>query len=185
MNIIFLGKPFSGKGTQSKLIGERLNLPAISMGRLLREAYKKNPQENNSWWGTYAQGLNVPTGVKIPLLENELNKIGEGFVLDNFPATMEDLQFLEEYLRKVNKKIDHVFYLKISDETVEERRRIVRGREDDEPTIVQRRLEAEFKHDLQPVLNYFKKQGILEEVGGERSVTEVHQDILGRLGIDS
>ena len=180
-----MGKPFSGKGTQVGLLGGRLGLSTVSMGHLLREAHDKNPQDTNLWWKTVVQGLNVPTAVKRPLVEEKLNQATVGFILDNFPATMDDLQFLEEYLTKTNKKIDRVFYLAISDETVEQRRKIIRGREDDEPMIIRQRLEGEFKGDLQPVLDYFKKQGILEEIDGEKIVQEVHQDIVSHLGIGS
>lgn len=181
MNIIFLGKPFSGKGTQSVLLSERLEIPVFSMGHILRKAHEQDSQGTQWWWEISLQGLNVPTTVKEPLFEKELRQANRGIILDNFPATMDDLEFLEKCLKKTGNKIDKVFFLKVSDETVQKRRQIARGREDDNPMIVAKRLEEEFGRDLQPVLDYFKKQGILAEIDGEKEIEEINQDIQAHL----
>lgn len=182
MRIIILGKPFSGKGTQADLLGKKMNLPTLSMGKILREVHGKDPIGTNTWWEKYtAKGLNVPTEIKFPFLKQILDQSEEGFVLDNFPATLDDLKFLKDYLRESNKKIDHAFYLKVSDQTVEERSRVIRGREDDQPEILHERLEKEFGEDLQPVFDYFKNLEILVEIDGEKSIEDVHQDIMQRL----
>lgn len=180
MNIIFIGPPCSGKGTQTQLLGKKLNLPVFSMGALIREARKNGDPKVIEGFNNYSmKGLHLPIELKFDLLKEKLDKIPDGFILDNFPATKDDLGVFLSYLKEKSKVIDKVFCLNISEEGME-RRVISRGRDDDQLQIILQRRKAQDK-DRIPVIGYFRNQGILEEINSERSIEEVHQEILRRL----
>lgn len=177
MIIVFTGPPFSGKDTQAKMLGGRISLPIFSMGALIREAYdKKDPRGIEGFEKYSMKGLHVPIELKFDLLKDEIEKTSKGFIVDNFPATQEDVDTFEKYLDGKNLKVDHVFYLNITKEEMLERM-THRGRQDDDPEIVLRRRENQDK-DREPVLEYFKKQGLLREIDGSGSIDEIHNQII-------
>lgn len=182
MIIIFIGPPFAGKGTQVELLGKKLNLPVFSMGHLIREAYGAGDQKAIEGFEKYSlKGLHLPISLKFGLLKEKLDKAKSGFILDNFPATQEDLDAFNNYLSEQNLRVDRVFYVFVSvDEMM--RRAGSRGRGDDTPEIITKRREIQ-DTDRISVIEYFRNKGILEEINGERSAEEVHQDIRSRLGI--
>lgn len=194
MIIIFLGPPGAGKGTQAEMLGQKLKLPAISLGHLLREAYERGAPEGKLWWEKYgSHGLNAPIDLKFNILLNRLNEEKSGLILDNFPRTKEDLIALEKYLEEKKEKIDRVFHLTVSDEVVA--RRILQGRKgkerslglvrgDDRSEILAVRIEEGYRKDLAVILDYFRKLNVLEEINGETTREEVHREILDRLGIN-
>ncbi len=182
MNIVFIGPPYAGKGTQVKLLADKLQITACSMGALIRQAYeKKDPRAIEGFENYSLKGKHVPTHLKFPFLEERLNNSSKGFILDNFPATAEDLQVFNRYLRKHHKRIDRVIYLRVSEEEMHKRMQS-RGRKDDNPEIVEARRENQDK-DRIPVLEFYRDAGILEEINGEKNMNEVQKDIAGRLGI--
>ncbi|MEK7559092.1 MAG: nucleoside monophosphate kinase [Patescibacteria group bacterium] len=182
MNIIFIGPPFAGKGTQAESLGKKLEIPVYSMGALIREAYeKRDPRAIEGHENYSLKGKHVPIELKFPFLEEKLNNSPKGFILDNFPATAEDLETFNRYLQTHNLSIDRVIHLWTSREEMGKRRK-VRGREDDNPEIIEARRINQDK-DRIPVLKYYKSKKILEEVNGEKSIEEVQVDILKKLEI--
>ncbi|MBI2613740.1 MAG: nucleoside monophosphate kinase [Candidatus Levybacteria bacterium] len=185
MIIIFIGPPYIGKGTQSKLLGQKLNLPVFSMGALIRQARDEGNQRIAKAFEEYSmKGLHLPIEIKFPLLKERMDKAKSGFILDNFPERQDGLDVFNKYLSENYLSVNKVFLINISDQ---ERlgRMLKKGREgrpDDDPEIVVRRLRVQGEERL-PVINYFKEKGILEEINGERHIEEIHQDILNRLGI--
>lgn len=176
MNIIILGPPGAGKGTQARLLSEKYNIPHLSIGAILRNEFeKKTPLgiEAEKYWGE--KGINVPTRISFPLLENHLKNV-KGFVLDNFPRTRENL----EYLKKSKIKIDFVFHIKISDDEVIKRlkKRAVLGRIDETDELIRKRLNYGYKKDIEQILKFFKKMGILYEINGNESVHKVNKQII-------
>jgi adenylate kinase len=176
MIIIFLGPPYSGKGTQAEILGQKLNLPVFSMGALIREGNKLgNPKAVEGYQNYTVKGLHVPNALKFDLLKEKMDANKTGFVLDNYPAMQEDLDTLNNYLSANNLKIYKVFFVNISVE--EMKKRIVeRGREDDKPEIILVRREGQDKERI-PVLEFFKEKGLLVEINGEGSVEEVQNRI--------
>ncbi len=182
MNLVFIGPPYAGKGTQTDLLSKELNIPFFSMGALIRQAYKKKDPRAIEGFEKYSlEGKHVPIHLKFPFLEERLNTSKEGFILDNFPATEEDLQVFNRYLEKHQKKVDKAIYVKVSKEEMHKRMQS-RGRKDDNPEIVEIRRENQDK-DRIPVIDFYKSQGILEEINGEKDINEVHKEIIDRLGI--
>jgi len=178
--IVFLGPPYSGKGVQAEALGERLQIPVFSMGALIREGYKRGDPKAVEGFRQYSlKGLHLPNSLKFHLLKEKLDQNKNGFILDNYPATQEDLDTFANYLSENSLQINKVFYINI---TVEEmKRRIVeRGRRDDAPEILLARREKQDK-DRIPVLDYFRQKRLLVEISGEGPVGDVQERILKEL----
>ena len=178
MIIIFTGPPLAGKGTQAQLLGERLNIPVISIGKLLREGDKK-AQEGYKQYAM--KGHNLPTDLKFGILREKIDQAKNGYILENFPATKEDLDVFSEYLVDRGLAVNKVFHIQVSEEEIK-KRMSNRGRIDDTEDIVQKRKEIQDR-DRIPVLDYFRQKGIVEEINGEQDVEEVQKEIVSRLGV--
>jgi adenylate kinase len=180
MIIVFIGPPYAGKDTQGKLLSREFgNVPIFSMGHLIREAREKGDETFIKAYDEYAlKGLHLPTEIKFPLLKEKMDQAKEGFILDNFPATENDLSTLNDYLLQTNKKIDAVIYLNISGEETKKRFEIAfRGRKDDHPEIIIARRDIQNK-DRVPVLEFYRNKNLLLEVNGEGDVNAIHEEIL-------
>ena len=176
MILIFLGPPYSGKGTQATILGKKLNLPVFSMGELIREGNRLgNPKAVEGYKNYSMKGLHLPNSLKFDLLKEKLDQNKNGFILDNYPATQEDLDTLLSYLSENNLRVNKVFYVKISVEEMKNRM-VQRGRDDDKPEIVLTRRAVQDKDRL-PVLEYFKNKGMLVEIDGEGPIDAVQAKI--------
>ena len=118
MNLILLGPPGAGKGTQAQKIVERYHIPQISTGDILRASVK----ESTSWGmrakGFMDQGQLVPDEIVIGIIEERLKAkdYDPGFILDGFPRTIPQAEALHPILTKVGKKIDHVINIEVDPE---------------------------------------------------------------------
>lgn len=180
MIIIFLGPPFSGKGIQARLLGERLNLPVFSMGALIREARDRGNKKIAEAFEQYSmRGLHIPIEIKFPLLREKMDKSKEGFILDNFPEREDGLKTLLSYFSKNSLSVNRVFFINVPDEEVIRRRKKKEriGRPDDAPEIIKKRLKVQGRERL-PVINYFRSKGVLVEINGERKENEIHYEIM-------
>ncbi|MBI2189975.1 MAG: nucleoside monophosphate kinase [Candidatus Levybacteria bacterium] len=167
MIIVFIGPPFAGKGTQVSLLGKKLGLPVFSMGAIIREEYKAgNPKAIEGFEKYSMKGFHLPIELKFDLLKERLEKAPNGFILDHFPATQEDLDAFNKYLDSKGFHTDRAFYLFVSEDEMK-KRIITRERADDNPEIIMKRREIQDK-DRIPVVTYFRDKGILEEVDGSR-----------------
>lgn len=175
MNIVFTGPPLAGKGTQATLLGQKLNTPVFSIGALLRDNVKDGYRQ-------YAmKGHNLPAELKFDLLKEKLDTAKDGFILENFPATEDDLKVFLTYLAEHGLRIDKVFNITISDQEARKRMQ-QRGRIDDTQDIVEKRRDIQGK-DREPVLEYFRKLGVLVNIDGEGLVEDVHKRIVEKLSI--
>lgn len=192
MHIVFYGPEGSGKGTQSKLLAEKINLPVLVSGDLVREMAKNDKGLiGDICRESLHAGKYVPDSVMYVLWKRRLKMpdAQKGWIMDGFPRNLEQAKFLVDKIDKYGYKIDKVFYLKISPEE-SFKRLIKRGRKlhagnnelHDSPERIKQRLEI-YKKGETEVLNYFKSLGVLEEIDGERGIEEIHQDILKRLSI--
>lgn len=123
MNILIMGLPGSGKGTQSDLIVEKYNIKHLSTGNLFRKEIQQKTslgEELNSYIST---GNLVPDELTIRLLKEEINKpeYNNGFLLDGFPRTLNQAIELDKMLSEKEIKIDHILYLDIDEEVIVER----------------------------------------------------------------
>ena len=111
----------------------------------------------------------------------------KGWVMDGFPRNAAQAQFLFDKVKDYDYTVDKALYLKIRPEETLRRLQLRHreqfagaGKNHDDPDLIKSRL-AEFAKGQEPLLAFLKEQGVLEEVDGERSVEEIHQDILARL----
>lgn len=180
MIVVFIGPPYAGKDTQGKLLSHKFgNMPILSMGGLIREALERGNETFIKAYEEYSlKGLHLPTAVKFPLLKEKMDQARGGFILDNFPATEDDLTMFNNYLFSTSKKVNRVIYLYISKEEMKKRfKNAFRGRKDDDPDIVDARRKIQ-DQDRIPVLKYYKSHNQLCEINGEGDINKIHQEIL-------
>lgn len=110
MNVIFLGSPGSGKGTQSSLLKERLGVVAISSGQMLREAARSQTDLGKKAESYISVGRLVPDNMMIKIMQERLNRedCKKGFILDGFPRTLNQASALSVFLSSQKKKVDAV-----------------------------------------------------------------------------
>ncbi|MGE5041537.1 MAG: adenylate kinase family protein [Candidatus Levyibacteriota bacterium] len=183
---VLIGPPLSGKETQGELLESSLGgIPRFSMGHLIREARLEDPIFEKAYADYSMQGKHLPNDLKFPLLVRKMDEaLEKGFILDNFPATMEDIEYLEKYLEGKDLKLAAVVLLTVSEDEMRKRFEIAkerRGRADDTYENVQDRREIQ-DNDRQPVIEYYRRKGMLREINGESSIEEVHQKILNAIG---
>ena len=163
MKIIILGPTGTGKGTQAKLIAKLLKLNHIEIGKEFRKIanYDKYIKE------LISKGKLVPDNITLKLVKN-LIKNNKNFILDGFPRDLNQTKSFKE-------KIDLVLYLKTSKKNLI-KRLLLRKRFDDTKKNIEERYEIFLKRTL-PVINYYKKGGILKVIDGNPSIKNVSKEI--------
>ena len=199
MKIIFLGAPGAGKGTQAEIVSERLGIPTISTGAIIREAIKTGTEMGLAARKFTENGQLVPDEVVIGIIKERLveDDCKNGFILDGFPRTIPQAEALDEMGIVIDKVID----IEVADDVIINRlsgRRVcekcgrpyhteslkpkVEGicddctgaliqRKDDHPDTVKARLDIYHK-ETEPLKGYYEKQGKLFVVEGASSVEE-------------
>lgn len=210
MKIIFFGAPGAGKGTQAEIVSEKLSIPAVSTGAIIREAIKNGTDMGKSAKSYIEQGALVPDEVVIGIIKDRLAEkdCENGFILDGFPRTVPQA----EALSAMGVAIDVVLNIEVADERIVTRmsgRRTcpacgasyhivykptkVEGvcdkcgstltiRKDDDPAVVTSRLETYHK-ETEPLKEYYEKQGILKTVEGQEELADTTALTLAALGI--
>jgi len=123
MNLILLGPPGSGKGTQAKLIVEKYGIPQISTGDMLREAVAKGTELGKKAKEYMDAGKLVPDEVVIGIVKERLKQsdCDKGFILDGFPRTIAQAEALDKMLDELGKNIDAVINIQVPEEEVVKR----------------------------------------------------------------
>ena len=123
MNLILLGAPGAGKGTQAEVISETLKIPTISTGNMIREALKSGTEMGRKAKEYVDAGKLVPDEVVIGIIKERLAQpdCADGFILDGFPRTIHQADLLGEALRELNNPLDRVIYFKVDDELLLQR----------------------------------------------------------------
>ena len=210
MKIIFLGAPGAGKGTQAELVSERLGIPTISTGAIIREAIKNGTEMGVLAKKFIEQGALVPDDVVIGIVKERLaqSDCANGFILDGFPRTVPQAEALDQ----MGVKLDKVLSLEVSDEVIVDRmsgRRVcpacgktyhvvsnpsAKGdsceacgtaltiRKDDAPEVVRSRLEI-YHSTTEPLKDYYREKGMLCTVDGADDVEETTRRTFEALGI--
>jgi len=123
MNIVLMGPPGAGKGTQAKRIAHKYNIPHISTGDMLREAVAAGNDLGLKVGEIMEKGLLVPDTLMIGLVKERLSRgdARNGFILDGFPRTVEQAGALDEMLEELDRKVDVVLLVNSSEEVVVDR----------------------------------------------------------------
>lgn len=210
MRLILLGAPGAGKGTQAQMLAEKLNIPTISTGNILREAIKNGTETGLKAKGFMDQGMLVPDDVIIDIVRERLAEpdCASGYILDGMPRTIPQA----EALMNNGVEIDRVISIEIADEVIEPRmtgRRVCGAcgasyhitanppkaegicnvcsgalsiRKDDTPETVRHRL-AVYHAQTEPLKDFYAKLNKLQLVEGNQPIESVCLDILAALGV--
>ena len=205
LNIVFLGPPGAGKGTQAKIVCEKLGIPQISTGDMLRSAIANKTETGLKAKEYMDKGQLVPDAVVIDIVKERLTMedCQKGYILDGFPRTVEQAQALGTFA-----KIDAAINLDVADEVLVARlsgRRVcplcgapyhvdrLNGekvckvdatpliqRDDDKAETVLNRLQV-YHQKTAPLIDYYTGEGILKNVPGSGSLEEISAEILKTL----
>jgi len=182
MHLVFFGPPGAGKGTQAQKIVESFGIPQISTGEILRAAVTKGTPLGKEAGPLMAAGKLVPDELVIGIVEERLKEpdCSKGFLLDGFPRTIPQAEALTRALEKLGKKIEHVVSLEVPDSAIHERMK-GRGRADDSPETVQKRLDV-FRQQTSPLKAHYEKLGLLRTVDGVGALEEIAARIRKSIG---
>lgn len=189
MRIVFLGPPGSGKGTQAKLVSQRLSVPAVSTGDMLRIAVRTATPLGMKARAVMAQGELVPDDLMFGLIRERLTQAdagagagagaSKGFVLDGYPRTIPQAESFEKLLAEDGAVLDAVVNFDVPDPVLVERlsgRADVERRADDRPETVRERLRV-YHEKTEPLVNYYRGKGLLVSVDAVGGIDEVAQRI--------
>jgi adenylate kinase len=185
--ILLLGAPGSGKGTQGKILAERLGLPKITTGDILRAAVQARTPLGLEAKKFMDEGKLVPDAVILSLIKEELAKpeAQQGAVLDGFPRTAPQAELVDRTLAERGQRLNHILLLDVPEEELIRRlmaRAAQEGRSDDTPGAVGTRLQV-YQRDTAPLIAHFAQRGIVRRVPGTGAVDDIAtevQRIIGR-----
>ncbi len=178
MRIVFMGPPGAGKGTQSLRLAEKLAIPKLSTGDMLREVVAQKTDVGLQADEYMVQGHLVPDELVEHIVFERLRDTDcqNGSIIDGFPRTVPQAEALDEWFAEHQEPLCVVIQIYVPlDELL--RRLAGRGREDDHRAIVAERL-RQFDELTQPLLEYYRKQGILHRIDGVGKTDEVFARIM-------
>lgn len=210
MRLIFLGAPGAGKGTQAEYICEKLDIPSVSTGNILKAAIKNGTALGEKAKSYMDRGMLVPDEIVIDIVRERISQpdCEKGFLFDGFPRTVAQAQALDS----MGVKLDRVVEIRVPDEKIIQRisgrrscpdcggvyhtvynRPKTEGicdkcgtalviRSDDMPQTVAKRLEV-YHTQTQPLVDFYAQKGILSGVDGEQSPQAVSASIMEVLGL--
>ncbi len=181
MNIILLGPPGAGKGTQGQRLSEKYRIPEISTGDMLRAAVREGTALGQEAQGYMERGALVPDGVIIGIVQERLTHEDAtvGFILDGFPRNVAQAEALSQMLEASCLPLEHVVSIEVSEEYLLQRlagRRDLEGRHDDTDQAIRHRLEV-YRRETAPLIGYYRHIGLLRPISGVGTVDEVFQRI--------
>ena len=177
MRIIVVGIQGAGKSTQGNLLRDKLNIPYLSTGHIFREMAKEKTPLGRYIKEIMNAGYLIPDDKTVEIVSEYLKKseYKNGYILDGFPRTLEQV-------KKFENGVDKVVYLRVSDKEALWRLSYRNGDSREDETLAAIRKRIELFHKLtEPVLDFYKENGILVEVDGERPIEEIHKEIMEKI----
>jgi adenylate kinase len=191
LDVIILGPPGAGKGTQASLIAEDAEIPHIATGDIIRAIKEQGTDLGREVKTVYDRGDLVSDGLMIELIRERLSHpdTDPGFVLDGFPRTLRQAESLDGLLEELDRGVAVVLHFQVPDDMAVDRlhgRAVAEGRSDDTPEVIRHRLDV-FHQQTEPVIEHYRAQGILVGIHADRTVEEVFaevQDVLQTAGAE-
>jgi adenylate kinase len=210
LNLILLGPPGAGKGTQAARLRDDFDLPYIATGDLLREHVAERTELGVEAEGHMKAGKLVPDALVIAMILEKIEDEGaDGFLLDGFPRTVPQADALAEELERRSRRLTAALSVEAPDDVVVKRlsgrRQCSKGhlyhldfdppkhegvcdqcgrplilRDDDDPDKVRTRLET-YHEETEPLIDYYDERGLLRRFDGTRTPGEVHDHIRATL----
>lgn len=212
VNIILMGLPGAGKGTQAERIVAEFHIPHISTGDMFRAAVKNETPLGLEAKSYMDKGLLVPDEVVIGIVKERLaqDDCAKGFLLDGFPRTVPQAEALTATLKELGREIDHVINIDVVRDSLIARLTgrwicpvcgasyhtlfnppkvagvcdkdggVLYQRDDDKPEVVAQRLDVNIAQ-MQPMIDYYSKQGLLRTINGEQDIQVVFAEIASLL----
>ena len=209
MRLLLIGPPGGGKGTQAKFLIDHFTIPQISTGDMLRRNLHNNTSLGQDAQKFMKAGQLVPDSIILDMMKKRLAEedCSNGFLLDGFPRTIPQAEGLDDLLKGMNQKLDHVIVMDLPDNLIITRlsnRRSCKGcgqvynlifeppknagkcnicnedlylREDDNPATIQRRLTV-YHQQTKPVIKYYSDQRITNIIDSKGTIDEIRSDIL-------
>ncbi|MET3176680.1 UNVERIFIED_ORG: adenylate kinase [Arthrobacter sp. UYCu721] len=186
MRMLIIGPPGSGKGTQAERISDRLGVVAISTGDIFRANVKGGTPLGVEARKYMDSGDFVPDSVTNEMVRNRLSQddAKEGFLLDGYPRTVAQVDYLDGILAAGEQKLGVVLQLTADDEELVSRllgRARETGRSDDNESVIRHRLDL-YHQQTEAVVAKYAGRGILTEVDGIGGIEVVTDRVLGRIG---
>lgn len=185
MRIVLLGPPGSGKGTQAALLRDRLDIPHISTGDLLRNAVQQQTELGRKAKSYMDAGDLVPDALMLGLIEERLGEadVANGFILDGYPRNLAQAEALDEVLERIGQPVDLAVSVTVDEGEIVDRlsrRAVEEGRSDDTEDVIRNRLRV-YAEQTAPVAGHYAERGQLREVDGMGSVEEVNRRLLATI----
>ena len=182
MNIVLLGAPGSGKGTQASLIGEKFGLPHVSTGDMFRENIREKTPLGVLAKSYIDKGQLCPDDVTVRMVEDRLARedCKKGFLLDGFPRTKEQAKALDRILAGNGEEVTSVVSIMIPDTMIRERihhRATIEGRADDARDETINNRIATYHSQTEPLIDYYRKAGKYNEIDGTGTIDDVREAI--------
>jgi adenylate kinase len=207
-NLVFLGAPGAGKGTQATIIAQKLDLIHLATGDLFRQAVKRGDKLGQKVKSFLKSGELVPDEITIEVVLKQINNLlNKGFILDGFPRNINQAKSLDEALGAKKKAIDKVIFISVSQSELEKRLGKRKActqcqvpyqgngditicprcggelvqRSDDKPETISNRLKIYLK-ETEPLVYYYNQENKLNQVSGEGKIRKITNRILKVLG---
>jgi adenylate kinase len=185
MQLVIMGPPGAGKGTQAKLIAEHYQIPAISTGDMFRAMKTADTPLARQVREIMESGGYVSDEITNAIVADRLgmDDCEAGFLLDGYPRTLQQVQTLDDYLAERKRPLSAVISLLADTEEVVARllkRAVIDGRADDNEETIRVRLRV-YAEQTEPLLEVYRSRGLLVEVDGEGEIAEVSERIFAAL----
>jgi len=177
VNIILIGPPGAGKGTQAKYLVKKLNSYQISTGDILREEIKKDTDIGKKIINNMNDGKFVSDEIVNDLLKKHVfdKKKKNKLIFDGYPRSLSQAKNLDILLNNSYQKIDYIFYLNVNKDTIIERikkRKVLEKRSDDNLDTMLKRYDT-YIETTKPVLNYYSKNSNFHEIDGSMEINQI------------
>ena len=184
MIIILLGPPGSGKGTQANFIQNKLSIPHLSTGDILRQSVKNETDLGNKVKNIMAKGELVSDDLVLDVIKERVSQsdCDQGFILDGYPRNIAQAESLNILLKDINRNIDRILFLDVDFAALQSRIELrskennEEKRADDTSEVLIKRL-YEYKSQTAPLSEYYSNDKKFKKINGMKSIVEVSLDI--------